>query len=272
MFMSKRKSPQIPWPAHIVGANKDRPLILLHGFMGNGRDWDRIAIDLAARGWHCIAFDLPGHSPEHGLEEPVGMEAWSDGLVRSLEAMGLAQVPVVGYSMGGRLALYTAWRHPERIKALVLEGTNAGMEAPQQRATRAALDDQRAEDIRRNGLPPFLERWYQMDLFVTLQSHPAVRAQMLARRAAQDPETMATILSEMSPGRQPYMGARLKALQVPCTLLAGALDPRYAPMVVKMAAQIPGATHHLIPQAGHNTHLEAPEAFCQRVHEALHKL
>jgi 2-succinyl-6-hydroxy-2,4-cyclohexadiene-1-carboxylate synthase len=69
----------------------------------------------------------------------------------------------------------------------------------------------------------------------------------------------------MGAGAQDDLLPRLHEIDVPTLFLAGALDQRYAALAPVMAAEVPGAEHRIIPDAGHTTHLEQPDAFGQVV-------
>lgn len=273
------------WPADPIGprgAAEPTPLVLLHGFMGDAEDWRGVSQALVRRlpganadaAWG-LAPELPGHGRHRLLadlppsSEALGFEPWARSLVAWLTRQGIASAHLLGYSMGGRLALYTAWRWPERVASLVLEGVNPGICEPQARAARATLDSQRAARILDEGLPGFLDDWYRLDLFADLREHGALYQAMLARRRRQRAGEMATVIEALSPGRQPPMANRLGEVKAPTLWIAGADDPRYAPRVEGWAADMRHqggrAQAALVPGAGHNVHLTRPTAFVDAV-------
>lgn len=254
------------WPYHALGQHRRPPLVFLHGFMGAGVDWLQVAQLLADR-FFCIMPDLPGHGQNISLpvSAPLNFDTVVTGFNQFLEQLELDRISLVGYSMGGRLALYTALTFPQKITALVLEGASPGIAAEQARRERADLDDKRAETLLAEGLDAFVERWYELGLFRTLKNHPLLLAKTKEERKQNDPRWTAKIISDLSPGRQPPLWDRLDTLPMPVLLLAGALDPKYATLVTTMAEKIPDATTKIIPDAGHNTHLEHPEYFADLV-------
>ena len=99
------------------GAGKP-PLVVLHGLLGSSRNWLTTGGDLAAR-YHVLAPDLRNHGKSpHG--EPMDYETMMADLLAWLDAQGLAKVTLMGHSMGGKVAMLLACRHPERVERLVV--------------------------------------------------------------------------------------------------------------------------------------------------------
>ncbi len=237
-------------------------VLFLHGFLGHGADWKglRRLLPLQHRGY---APDLPGHGATPLTPGPQGYAAWVAWLTAWLDAHHLTRIHLVGYSLGGRVALAFALTHPQRVVSLTLESVNPGLSDPQARAERARLDAQRAEVIRRQGLRAFLEAWYRLPLFASLDAHPGLRATLIAQRSRQNAAHMARVIAEMSPGVQPDLTPRLGELDLPVLLVTGALDPKYPTLLRQMAEHLPRARYVEVPQAGHNVHREQPEALAR---------
>ncbi|MFQ5611417.1 MAG: 2-succinyl-6-hydroxy-2,4-cyclohexadiene-1-carboxylate synthase [Anaerolineae bacterium] len=260
------------WPYRSLGVRQRPPVVFLHGFMGAGEDWLPIAGMCAGR-YFCLLPDLPGHGRniDLPLAQPLDFDFVVDGLRAWLDRLEPRPVGLVGYSMGGRLALYAALKFPGRFAALVLEGANPGLADPGQRGQRAELDAQRAEALLREGLAAFVEGWYEMDLFRSLQDRPQLLKQIKAKRKRNDARRAARVIRELSPGRQPPLWDRLDELSLPVLLVAGALDGKYSRLAAQMAARISGAGLAVVPGAGHNVHLEQPEQFAGALIDFLQK-
>jgi len=180
---------------------------------------------------------------------------------------------VLGYSMGGRVALGTAIVAPERLAALILESASPGLLDHEARRERAAQDAALAAEIERDGIEAFVGRWEQHPLFASqAQLDDDVRAALRARRLRNNPMGLANSLRGLGQGVQPPMHDFLPGIRVPTLILAGRLDPQYCARGREMAARIPGARLEIVPNAGHAVHLEQPQTFRRLILEFLEKV
>lgn len=162
---------------HSVGDPGGRPLVLLHGFLGDSRDWDEVAGALSGQ-FFCIIPDLPGHgaSAIGDVDPEQGMDYVALSLLGMLEFGPSGPVDIIGYSMGGRIALHFALRYPQRCRRLVLESASPGLTDPAERAARREHDDALACRLEEGPLEAFLRDWYGQPLFASLARDPAVCA------------------------------------------------------------------------------------------------
>ncbi len=253
--------------AMLAGDVKARPLVLLHGFTGSAETWTPF-LPALTRQSRVIAVDLLGHGRSDAPDDPqrYRMECCVEGLLALLDDLGVAQIDVLGYSMGGRVALHLATAAPERVRALVLESASPGIEDPHERQARAAADAALAERLEREGLEAFVTYWEQQPLFATQARLPeAARAYLRAQRLRQRPLGLANSLRGMGAGRQEPLWDRLGELRMPALIITGALDEKYCAIGRRMAACMPCARLEIVPDAGHAVHLEQPEAFTRLV-------
>lgn len=242
-----------------LGAPGAPALLLLHGFTGDRSTWSPLADELANR-WRVLVPDLPGHGETTFDDEPTHatMPATTETLAQMLATLGVGTVTVMGYSMGGRLALFAALTAPSVVTGLVLESASAGLANPDERAARRARDERLAAFTEERGIAPFVDVWTEQPLFATQPL--ALRRRLRAQRLAQRPAGLAASLRGMGTGAQPWLGERLGELRCPVLLLTGADDPRFTRIAGDLARRIPGARHVVIAGAGHAVHLERPEA------------
>lgn len=249
------------------GAARQPPLLLLHGFTGSRRNWAATAHALAPV-CEVMTVDLLGHGQTDAPADPAryGIEASAADLACLLEAVAPGPVNLLGYSMGGRLALYVALAYPHLVNALILESASPGLATAAERAARQQSDDALADRIERDGIAAFVAHWEALPLFATQQTLPAaVRHQLHEQRLANRPHGLANSLRGMGTGVQPSLWDRLSSLTRPTLLLAGALDTKFCAIAQEMGRQIPPATVTLVPDAGHTIHLEQPTVFQQLV-------
>jgi pimeloyl-ACP methyl ester carboxylesterase len=95
-----------------------RPLILLHGGLGSGEMFGPI-LPILAEHHQVIAVDLQGHGRTADVERPIDISLMADDIVALVDLLGLDKPDVVGYSLGGGVALFTAVRYPDKVGRLV---------------------------------------------------------------------------------------------------------------------------------------------------------
>ncbi len=193
------------------------------------------------------------------LDPPTRAPAVPDGVDFPAAALGLdvGRGCYVGYSMGGRLALQLALDRPTTVERLVLVSASPGIAGADERAARRDADERLAQEIERDGVDAFLERWLAQPLFASL---PRDRAGVDERRAGNTVASLTHQLRALGQGAQPSNWERLNELTVPVLLVVGERDTKYVDIAERMAVAIPQARVEVLPGAGHACHLEQPEA------------
>lgn len=248
-------------------AGQGPALLLLHGFTGSLHTWDPFLPELA-RHFRVIAVDLPGHggTDAPGDPERYRMERCIADLLAILDGLGVDRTAVLGYSMGGRVALHLAAAAPQRVEGLIVESGSPGIADAAERAARIASDRALADFIEREGVAAFVERWERLPLFASQAGLPEpVRASLRAQRLRNRAAGLANSLWGMGAGVQPPLHDRLADLTMPTLLIAGELDEKYVRIVTDMAAHMPNARTAVVPGAGHAVHLERPTEFLRVV-------
>jgi len=238
------------------------PLLLLHGFTGGARTMRPLGRKLAGVR-HIAAVDLPGHGGSAMQAEPhlFGFEHTVDALARLLDRHHQVPADIVGYSMGGRLALGLAVRHPDHVASLSLIGASAGISDPVERSARRRSDDDLAEDLLEHGLELFVDRWMASPLFASqVRLGPDALADARAQRMDNDPEGLAGSLRGAGAGSQPSYWQDLAGIHAPTLLVVGDEDPRFRATAIRLAAGLPHSTISVVPEAGHAPHLENLES------------
>lgn len=243
------------------------PLLLLHGFAGDGSAWEPVRKGLATAG-PALCVDLIGHGRSPAPDDPAQytLDACLGDLEAVLRAERTGPVWAIGYSMGGRVALNLALARPRLLRGLVLVSTHAGLEISSERAARAEEDDELARRILNEGMEWFVEYWLNLPLFHSLWRIPEERFNAEhQRRLNQRPEGLAHSLRGMGAGRMAPLWNRLAEVDLPTLIVTGGEDERYSRLGARMATLIPGAVLARIPDAGHAVHTEQPEAFVRAV-------
>ena len=232
------------------------PVVVLHGFTQNQavlEPFARLLAELTLRQVRLV--DLPGHGGSAGVILDLGATA---DLVAEV-APGAA---LVGYSLGGRIGLTLAHRHPNALAALVVVGANPGLADPAERAARLAADRRLAERLAEaagiDDLRAFLASWLGNPLFGGI---PADVAGLEARLSNQ-PGPMAKMLVATSLGVQEDLWGAARAIEVPALYLHGERDEKFARLAERYCAgsagrvrrsAVPGAAHYAIGEAPYAT-------------------
>jgi lipase len=122
------------------GEARAAPVVCVHGATGHGQRFRQLAEERWAKRFQVIAVDLRGHG-RSGWEPPWSIEAYVGDLVETADALGLGQADWVGHSLGGRLVVELAVRHPERVRRAVL--LDPAIQLPVELAESAAVGEER---------------------------------------------------------------------------------------------------------------------------------
>jgi len=250
-------------------ANKSGPvLVMLHGFTGSAAGWGSQLDTLATYGLRVIALDLLGHGQSDAPDDPqrYTIEHCQQDILTALQKFGVSkgQAILLGYSMGGRIALYTAFSG--FFRALILESASAGLEDPVEREQRRISDEALAVSIEQDGVEAFVERWEKLPLFASQGNLSVECREMLHRQRLQNGAIgLAQSLRGVGLGVQPSLYTRLPTLHISALLIAGELDTKFIMIARYMAQLLPQSQLRIIPGAGHTVHLERPEEFVSLV-------
>jgi 2-succinyl-6-hydroxy-2,4-cyclohexadiene-1-carboxylate synthase len=240
------------------------PLVLVHGFTGSAAGWGNHLDIFASRGPRVIALDMLGHGESEAPNDPVrySIEYCQRDILAALQVLGVSkgEAILLGYSMGGRIALYTAFSG--FFRALILESASPGLADQTEREQRRMSDEALAASIEREGIAAFVERWERLPLFASqARLSQEVRDRLHTQRLHNSARGLAQSLRGVGTGVQPALHARLPTLHIPVLLIAGELDTKFCTIAQQMAQVLPQAQLCIVPNAGHTVHLEQPEVF-----------
>lgn len=230
-------------------------LLALHGFTGSPRSWDFLPAQPSVRRFVPA---LVGHLGSSAGSEVIDFETEVDRLARlSAEASTLH---VVGYSLGARLALGLAARHPTRVSRLTLISGHPGLSSEAERAQRRAADQRWCDLLLNRGSSAFVDAWQAQPLWA---SQAGLGAEALSRkrseRSSHDPAGLARSLRVTGLAEMPNYLDALAAIEIPLTLIAGSLDAKFCELATQMANAAPHAELLIVEQAGHDLLLERPD-------------
>lgn len=230
-------------------------IVLAHNLLTSADTFAAVAARLAPR-LRVLAVDLRGHGASGAAPRPFTTVDLADDLAAVMDAAGVASAVVAGTSLGAAAAVELALRRPGRVRGLALMAATPHAARAQDRVKFAAL----AAVLRGLGPGPVLP-WILADL-------------LGASFRAADPDDVAAVADRIRAAgrrelawavrawvRRPRLAGRLAAIEVPTAVVVGAEDtacPRSYSAAI--AAEIRGATLHVVPGAGHTLQLEQPAA------------
>ena len=228
--------------------------------MGSCEDFAAIA-NLLQEDFCCLLIDLPGHGKtEVSCDLDYQMPHVAIAIIALLKQLAIDRCFLVGYSMGGRLALYLAIFFPQHFYKVVLESASPGLESKQDRDNRVKRDLNTANRLKTQDLNLFLHQWYANPLFSAFVKHPNYH-QAIARRLRNNPHNLAKSLKYMGLGSQPSVWKRLRSIQLPILLIVGKLDPKFVAIGQKTNYLSPQFQLEIVKNTDHNVHFERPLDF-----------
>lgn len=251
-----------------LGGAGNPPLVVLHGMLGSSRNWLSAGTDLTAH-WHVHALDLRNHgrSPH---AEPMTYDALVDDVLCWMDAAQMDAAAIMGHSMGGKTGMVLACRHPERVRRLVVVDI-----APKDylshghRAEFAAMHELRLGEITsraqaelklearvtdwgmRKFLTTNLERDETTGAWRWIINLPVITAALphLEKNPLRETDRFAGPTVFVTGGKSKYVGAG---------------------DVAAIRHHFPAAAIEIIPESGHNPHMETRAAFVARVRAHAH--
>ena len=250
--------PPRPVPLHHVesGDAKGLAVVLLHGFPYDGRMWKGAAQALANAGYRAIVPDLRGFG-KSAVQPTASMQEMAADVAALLEAQKVRRAVVLGFSMGGYVALQMAIRHAEQVAGLALIDTRAEEDTPTARAARMDL----IARVERQGMAPIIEGQLPKQTSAYSKQHrPGVAKELEQLMQSQDPKGAIAALRGMA--ERPDVRSRLAGLGLACLVVNGEEDP-VIPLddAIRLAQHFRGSSFEAIPKTAHAAPLEDPERF-----------
>lgn len=250
--------------------NKEKtPIVFLHGFTGDSSDW-QFLFDKLPNNLLPVAIDLIGHGKSASPIDPKHYTCTA--IVQQLNSifsqLNFQNIILAGYSMGGRVALSYCLKHPQQIRAAVLESSTPGIEDIRLKKERVEFDLLLAEKIKNEGVESFINFWFDTPLFKSLKKLPDF--DKIKRKRLENNKTgLANSLLSFSTGLMMSYWEKLYSLSFPVLLISGEFDNKYTKINKEMKSKFPNAQHKTISECSHNVHIEKPELFTKLVTDFL---
>ena len=238
---------------HYVRAGKGRhTLVLVHGFLGGSGYWLPQTSGLRDH-FDFIAVDLPGFAASAGVAAPESIAGFSDALIELVDTLGVGRFSLLGFSMGGMVAMELALAHGERLDKLVLYGTSASGSLPD----RFESWDTSIKRMESQGVEATADRTVA-SWFVDGDKHPFHPACRQACRGA----SREACVKAMRGMQRWNARDRLSAIKLPTLVIVGDRDRSTRPAEsVEIWQLVAGSQLCVIPNAAHGLHMEKPDLF-----------
>ncbi|MCH1926252.1 2-succinyl-6-hydroxy-2,4-cyclohexadiene-1-carboxylate synthase [Shewanella sp. C32] len=268
-----------------VGDPRLPALVLLHGFLGSGADWQPLLATLSQQ-FYCITLDLPGHgqsqvtlpaAPDladiaHGrtvANRDAVLQQCADLVQQTVQALGIQQYHLLGYSLGGRIALHVAARHAANLLSLQLESCHPGLTTEHERQQRAINDLHWQQQLQQQSMRQFLTAWYQQAVFAELSA--AQREALIAQREQQNISALLAMYCGTSLALQAELWQLPQQLSCAVHYYYGSQDSKFAAIARAWQARAP-LTLHPVADVGHNCHKGQPAAFLAQLLPTLNSI
>ncbi|MDN4607800.1 2-succinyl-6-hydroxy-2,4-cyclohexadiene-1-carboxylate synthase [Sporosarcina highlanderae] len=244
-------------------------IIFLHGFTGSTATWREVRDQLKGS-YRTIAIDMTGHGKTTIPENPerYAMEEQIEDLNTVIERLSIHSFYLVGYSMGGRIALAYTIHYPERVRSLILESASPGLKEETEREKRKHADALLAKKIIENGITSFVDKWESIPLFDSQKSLPEKKRDSLrTERLQQSEKGLANSLLGIGTGSQQSYWDDLGTIKKPVYLITGELDTKFVGIAREMKKLVPICRHFSVSAVGHAIHVENPHFFATMIKE-----
>ncbi|MDI2586061.1 2-succinyl-6-hydroxy-2,4-cyclohexadiene-1-carboxylate synthase [Psychrobacillus sp. NEAU-3TGS] len=244
-------------------------VVCLHGFTGSSSTWEEV-ISYLPSSVEVLAIDLIGHGQ---TDKPVDSARYNvDEQIEDLHAifqqLEWTHFTLVGYSMGGRLALAYTAKYP--VDRLILESSSPGLADDGERQNRKLSDELLAERITKEGVISFVDFWGNIPLFQTQKKlSPEKQAIIRKERLAQSAVGLSNSLKGFSTGVQPSYWGMLSDITIPVLLVTGELDVKFCAIARRMQQELPNSHLEVIEDTGHAIHVEKPKIFATIIKKVI---
>lgn len=240
-------------------------LLMLHGFMGDHRAFDHL-VDNLCESCNPVTVDLLGHGQSSKPEDPTryNEDRQINDIFRLIHILNIFPIFIYGYSMGGRLALKTAFTTPEIFSGLLLESATNGITDEKKRKERRNVDEKRAQQIE-SDYKAFLAKWEKAALFQSpIQADQNIIDEYHQIHLDQDPTAMAASIRGFGTGNMTPVMEHSPGFSKPTLLVAGSGDKKYLKINDQMTYFFSNV-HLCFIEAGHRVHLDNPQELSKEI-------
>jgi len=242
--------------AYEIVGDGPNAMVFVHGFTQTRASWRAVARSVVASvpASRAILIDLPGHGESHHVTADIAETA------RLITECG-GEATYIGYSLGARVVLHALVNQPRAVQRAVVVSGTAGFDTQSERHDRVAADELLAQRLEAIGVERFVDEWLALPLFADVPLAANQRKERLSNTAP----GLADSLRRCGQGTQMPLWNDLAQTTTPLLAIAGSLDAKYVAHARRLATTAPHATLRIITDAGHATHLVAPQLVADEI-------
>ncbi|WP_354623582.1 2-succinyl-6-hydroxy-2,4-cyclohexadiene-1-carboxylate synthase [Psychromonas sp. MME2] len=259
----------------VDGQRSNPTLVFLHGFLGNSDDWNETITQLKER-FYCICIDLPGHGHSIATNAPIenGFAHCHRLIKKCLQELQVTTFTLVGYSLGGRIALdYARTQKDANLQRLILESSHIGLHSEAEKKVRYQHDKSWAKRFATQHIEQSLYEWYEQSLFDNLS--PQQKDDIINKRSQNYGVCLAGMLLSTSLAKQDHSWDYLQnnsqtTSPLPIDYCVGSEDKKF----IALAKQLTSFNCVNIIEfngVGHNIHQQQPRQYAQFIIDNIHK-
>ena len=260
----------------VIFLSKDRtidsePVLFLHGFTGSSNCWRNIRKEINSP---TISIDIPGHNKSYFLDlnEDYTYKDFRTELFLILNKLNVKQVHLLGYSMGGRLAISFAQKYPKLVKSLILESSSLGLVSYEEKEVQKE-DDNKLLTLINNSMESFVSHWKDNSLFSNQKSRNLTAYKDLnINRLKHNKHQLSKSLLSFSKANMPAFIEAFSTFDFPVFLINGKDDTKYIKINRDMMKIHKKSKQFIINTSSHNVHLENTESFIDTINDIVDRL
>lgn len=228
------------------GNKASPPMLFLHGLLGSTEDFLPMIEGLRDT-FYCISVDLPGHGLSSCIH-PFTLNTTLETLRSIMQHYNFSKGYIVGYSLGGRLAMLLEYYYPDLFSKVIILSAHPGLSS-EEKEKRLVLENKWIYLLEKD-LTTFLTYWYSQALFNTLDI-----PSMLQKRSTLKKDSIIQVMKTFSITKQISLWDHLNNTKTPFLFLHGQHDKVYKELYKKLPSRL---TQKAISLASHAIHLENP--------------
>lgn len=240
-------------------------IVLLHGFLGFSSDW-HVCVDGLKDGYNILCVDL--YELIHH-DSVLSFDSLAIALYQLFAHYKISKPILIGYSLGGRLAMHYASMYPQSFSALILESAHPGFSDSEKSRVMAREQTrirQHTQSLISLELSDFLSNWYEQALFC--RSKYLISSADFLKKSRLSKSMLQSILIELSSLNQHFFFDYIDLIKVPILYLYGALDQKYC-VISEQFKSVSNVHYYCIDEADHNCHLSQPVTFLSYINAFL---